>query len=138
MNLLIIWVQTSNPFFFNSFVSIDLNDYNELILKNKEQEEMIVAQGEEIVELEEKNDAHKGLLINSWKIYLKNTKKYNLRRLVEEPNEKQYVEYHYEELYKSLSTYDLPVSITNEIIKLALEDTKKIIEDEQQENENGN
>lgn len=123
---------------FKSFVSIDLNDYNELILKNKEQEEMIVTQGKEIVELQEKNDAHKGLLINSWKIYLKDTKNYHLRRLVEEPNEKDYVDYHKEVLFKELSSNELPVSIITEIIDLAIEDTKKIIEDEQQENENGN
>lgn len=123
---------------FKSFVSIDLNDYNELIIGSVAQEEKIIDLEEKIVELEEKNDAHKGLLIYSWKNYLIHSQNFSLRRLVEEPNEKDYVEYHKEALFKELSRHELPVSIITEIIDLALEEVKKIIEEEQKENKDGN
>jgi len=47
---------------FNSFVSIDLQDYNDLILKNKEQEELVIAQSEEIVKLQEDKEVFETLL----------------------------------------------------------------------------
>lgn len=67
---------------FNSFVSIDLNDYNALILKNKEQEELIIAQSQEIMKLQENKEMFETLLKNSLVKVAINDSDYYLERII--------------------------------------------------------
>lgn len=67
---------------FNSFVSVDLQDYNDLILKNKEQEELVIAQSEEIVKLQEDKEVFETLLKDSLVKVAINDSDYYLERII--------------------------------------------------------
>jgi len=109
---------------FNSFVSIDLNDYNALILKNKEQEELVIAQSEEIVKLQEDKEVFETLLKDSLVKVAISDSDYYLERIYN--NKDSDNSYNKEVIFERLRKICGSVSIAEECVELAIKEFELI------------
>ncbi len=109
---------------FNSFVSIDLNDYNALILKNKEQEETINKRCEEIMKLKEDKEMYETILKNSLVKVAINDSDYYLERIYNNKDSDNL--YNKEVIFERLRKICGSVSIVNECVELAIKEFELI------------